>query len=790
MTKSPRSEADERLSDKLPPAKQLRDVVESAPVALYLADADGRITYINAVWAAKVGLTAAEASGHGWTRALADTASYVDDPPWVGFTPDNSFKTRLSKFHRPGGGVMDMQVLNQARFDDDGQLVGFVGAVVDVTTEQEALRELAANRRRIQAILDFAPAGVFRADTSGAVTSVNPAFLRMTGLGTPEQALGSGWIKALHPEDRARVMAIWTAVVETGQTSRAAFRYLHQDGAVRHLQVDATVERDEGGQVTGFIGVAIDLTEQREAEDRLHQREASLALLAEHSSDAIFRLALDGRCIYASPASREVLGFSPEVIEGQLLLQRFHPDDEAAVAQAFTTLAKGTEDRFNVEFRSLGVLGSDRYHWLEANCRLIRDKSGNPIEVVASLRNIDSRKNLEAELIKAKRAAEAAAEAKAGFLSAMSHEIRTPMNGVLGFADLLLHGELTDEQRAHVAHIADSGKLMLRVLNDVLDVSRLEASAMELHLEPVDLHALVEQCVSLARPGLGDKNIRLGSQIDRSVPASIVADRVRLQQILLNLLSNAAKFTEEGEIAVEVGVLPSADHNMLAIVVRDTGIGISKEKQGSIFASFTQADPSIHARFGGSGLGLTICARLAALMGGHILLDSEPGRGSVFTLAIPINLPAAQSREASIDSPAVPSKGRVLVVEDNAVNQALIAALLDHFAVDYDIAGDGMEALKLIGPPGRAGQYDLVLMDAQLPRLDGLAATRRLRAIGHDETSLPIVALTAHASPEDARACISAGMQDCLVKPITLDTLTRALAHRRRQGTGSIKPSR
>lgn len=788
MTKSPRSEADARLSDKLPPAKQLRDVVESAPVALYLADADGKVTYINAVWAAKVGLTAAEASGHGWTRALADTAPYDDDPPWVGFTPENSFKSRLSKFHRPGGGVMDMQILNQARFDETGQLVGFVGAVVDVTTEQEALRELAANRRRIQTILDFAPAGVFRADTSGAVTSVNPAFLRMTGLDSPEQALGSGWIKALHPDDRARVVSIWTEAVETGQISRAAFRYLHQNGAVRHLQVDATVERDEQGEVTGFIGVAIDLTEQREAEERLRQREASLALLAEHSSDAIFRLALDGTCIYASPASREVLGLSPKALEGQLLLQLFHPEDEQTVASAFATLASGQEDRFRVEFRSEGVAGSERYHWLEASCRLIRGRSGKPVEVVASLRNIDSRKALEEELIEARKAAETAAEAKAGFLAAMSHEIRTPMNGVLGFADLLLHGDLTDEQRSQVAHIADSGKLMLRLLNDVLDVSQLEASAMPLHLEPIDLGALVDQCVSLVRPSLGAKAIRLHSHIASPVPSVIVADRVRLQQILLNLLSNAAKFTEEGEIAVEVGVMPGPDGNTLGIVVRDTGIGISKEKQGSIFASFTQADPSIHARFGGSGLGLTICARLAALMGGHILLDSEPGRGSVFTLAIPLNLPAAQSPEASIISPAAPSKGRVLVVEDNAVNQALIAALLDHFAVDYDIAGDGVEALELIGPPGSPGQYDLVLMDAQLPKLDGLAATRRLRAIGHDETSLPIVALTAHASPEDGRACIAAGMQDCLVKPITLDTLTRALAHRR-QGAGSTKPS-
>nr|WP_247712977.1 ATP-binding protein [Qipengyuania intermedia] len=531
--------------------------------------------------------------------------------------------------------------------------------------------------------------------------------------------------------------------------------------------------------LVGFPVAAILSTRKRLTDEMVAGRK-QLALLTENITDAILRYDLHGVCTYASPSVARVLGAPPADFVGMTTAERVHPEARNVIARTEERLLSGKSrsERFTYRRFLDGPEGEPVY--IEADCAIAYDHATGEREgIVVSARDVTERVELEGKLKRAMRHAENAARAKAQFLANMSHEIRTPMNGVLGFADLLARMELDPEAERYAELIARSGRSMMMLLNDILDISKIESGQLVINYETFDLPRLVEDCAGLYMSGAKEKGIKLGVSCPPALPRHIQSDPLRLRQILLNLIGNAVKFTESG--AVTVSVLQ--EEGRLAIAVEDSGIGIDPKRFEHIFDPFIQEEASTTRRFGGTGLGLSISRQLAELLGGDLTVDSMPGIGSRFMLRIPLQevdldgmTDETQERRAA-NRLAPPPSASVLLAEDHDVNRMLVSAMLEQLGQRVTVAHDGAEAVKMTLDAAQSdAPFDLVLMDIQMPGCDGYSATRTIRKNGVPSSQLPIIALTANAFPEDIAAAQEAGMQAHLAKPLVFEELTAALA--------------
>ena len=747
---------------------------------VFRVDAEWRFTYLNPRWEQVTGFPSDELLGETpFTRLLDHHTLDLKKEKAAIEAGHGSDERHVVQTNTADGKTLQIAIGLTAQFDEYGTFTGAIGTGTDVTESIARTHALTESEARFRKLAEASPVGIFQADATGQITYVNSIWLEKFGL-DDKAMLGDGWKTALASGEEYEDDPAFTGFNMPGDVRRRTIRFRDADDEDFWVETVNAAEFDEFGNISGFVGALHDITDRKKALDQLAEREEQLTLLANNATDAVLRLSLDGACLYASPSSKQIFKFDPGPLTGGELLAWLHEEDRAKVRRAFGKLAAGEEEKIRVAFRSAHPADRATFQWLEANCGIVRDpKTGEPTEIIASLRNIDETKQLEAALLDAKENAEHAAEAKSAFLANMSHEIRTPMNGVIGFTELALSGELEDDQRQNLEMIAESGRAMLRLLNDLLDFAKIESGQMTLSSEPTDIRHKLRGALRILEPVAVQKGLTLKMDVDNHVPDWISSDPMRLRQIMLNLLGNALKFTERGTVCVTVSY--DRAQSELTVEVADTGIGIASDQIDAVFEKFTQADSSIARRFGGTGLGLPICSQLASLLGGTLRAESEVGCGSTFILTLPVSecdapreadIASAQSAERS----GAASSLRVLVAEDNYINQQLTLAMLEKAGCIASLAEDGAEAVAMIAERhGTSEAFDIVLMDMQMPNLDGLQATRKVRSAGLDSETLPIIALTANAYQDDVDACLDAGMQAHLTKPMRLRQLEATL---------------
>lgn len=518
-------------------------------------------------------------------------------------------------------------------------------------------------------------------------------------------------------------------------------------------------------------------------------REVSNSML-ENMTEVLFRTNSDLQWLFLNPAWEKLTGRSIEDSLGRDMGEIFAVDDFEALETQLEPVQTGAIQRARFEGSICHENGSILA--VELSFSRLAGKNGGFLGIVGSIRDITERKRMEQNLVAARVGAEEAADAKTRFLANMSHEIRTPMNGVLGFTQLLLDADLPPEQNSHAKMILDSGKAMMRLLNDILDISKVEAGQDNSNIAPMSTQHVLQSCVYLMAPIADQKGLDLKLEVEDNVPAMVMVDANHLRQIVLNLLGNAVKFTSSGSVTVAASAsLASAGTIQMQVMVKDTGIGIPSNRLTAIFSPFEQASPQTSTMFGGSGLGLTISKQLASIMGGTIKVESIEGEGTTFTIQFPAGIVAAPSPNTekttgtqsmpSISSPvetplAQADNGRILIAEDHDINQILIAEMIKKLGYQPVLAVNGEDAIAKVEAAAEGNTpFDLVLMDVQMPVMDGYEATESIRKKGYPKEQLPILAITANAYPEDIARCLQAGMQGHIAKPVMFDNLKASL---------------
>jgi PAS domain S-box-containing protein len=687
--------------------------------------------------------------------------------------------------------------------DAQDTIIGYLLIGTDNTARKEAEEALLQAGALQSAIFNSANFSSIATDAKGVIQIFNVGAERMLGYAAGEVMNTITPADISDPQEliaRAKELSIELGTPITPGFEALVFKasrgiediyeltYIRKDGTRFPAVVSVTALRDVQGTIIGYLLIGTDNTarklveeEQKKSDQKLRDQQFYTRSLIESNIDALMTTDPAGIITDVNKQMEALTGCTRDELIGAPFKDCF-TDPERAEAGIRRVLSEKSITDYELTARAR----DGKQTVVSYNATTFYDRSRKLQGVFAAARDVTERKRVEAELQQAKADAESASRTKSDFLASMSHEIRTPMNAIMGIADLLAKTSLTPEQDKFVQIFRRSGDNLLNLINDILDLSKVEASQLDLERTGFSLSDHLEKVIEMVAPRAHEKGLTLVCEIAPKVSNDLVGDPTRLRQVLLNLLGNAIKFTASGTVSLKVEPQKdSAVPTALRFTVSDTGIGIADDKLARIFERFTQADSSTTRRFGGSGLGLTISKRLVELMGGRIWVESQVDKGSTFAFAVPFEVWLAANRPVATPIGADPSAPlpplRILMAEDSPDNCTITLAYLEDTPYRVTVAETGAIACQLF----MAGQYDLVLMDRQMPVMDGLTATRTLRAWEkeHDRAPTPIIALTASALKGDRETCLAAGCTAYLTKPIKQDVLLQAIRDYTAAGT-------
>ncbi len=693
--------------------------------------------------------------------------------------------------------------------DCDGPPRRLFGMFQDITERKLTELALRSSEDRFRTLIELGSDVFFMLTPAGNVAYISPNCQRLLGF-TPAELLGKQFDPFVHPADIGKCREFLQSLLTSREPAVIEYRLRHKDGTYRWRSCTGTALPAGPDRQTMIVGTACDVTERRQAQETMEASRELFQIVTDSLEDFISVATPERTSVFLSPSGFRLLGYTAEEFLTSDFATRVHPDDLPQVEAARLQNLQGQRTR--IEWRCRHREG--HFLWMETSANPVQDASGNVTFIVCCSRDITERKRLEAEFRQFTRdletshaqieqqseelravnlEASVANRAKSEFLANMSHELRTPMTSVLGFADLLLTDDdwsRSPENRIRALQaIRRNGEHLLTIINDILDLSKIEAGKMTIESVPTSIRHLVADVIATFQFRADDSGLSLIAECAADVPEFIGTDPTRLRQILVNLVGNAIKFTETGGIRVVVRSVAGSltAEAQLAFEVLDSGIGIAPEHVSRLFQPFTQADSSTSRRFGGTGLGLTISKRMAEMLDGNLTVTSELGCGSSFVATISVGRcdaqpPTTLNRLEPAQPPIAAAPRvypnlngcRILLAEDGPDNQRLIAFLLQKSGAEVMIAENGRVAVDLVSVArDRGPALDLILMDMQMPVLDGYSATRELRQCGD---LIPIIALTANTMSGDRQLCLDAGCDDYLAKPIDRAALIEMVA--------------
>ena len=703
-----------------------------------------------------------------------------------------SYEARIC---RPDGSIRHVDVRGISEFGGGLESLCLFGVIIDISdrklaeiARRETEERLKSSEYLYRTLADSLPQMVWivRAGDRTALYGNDRYQTYYGAIGTSRDER----ISSNHPDDVGHMEATWKIAADTGRTFEVEGRLRRHDGVYRWHKVIATPVRNDG-KIVNWLGTALDIDDLVIGRQKLKETSDLLSLAQGAAGAGFFDLDFVAETVTMCRESALMHGLDPDDLV-DIELDRWKacvdPDDGARIL-ALVDEACRNHTTYSGEFRILhdGVPA----RWILGNGRAQYDQAGRAIRMIGLNFDVTERKASEAKLIEAIAAAETARQdaeqasaAKSDFLASMSHEIRTPLNSIIGYTDILLEEPHQDGNRRKLELIRDSGSALLTIVSDILDFSKIEAG--EIDLDPVAFSpsALIDNVLSIVSGLASATRLKIECELPGDLPGSVYGDAGRLRQILLNLLNNAIKFTSDGTVKlVVVRERSLRDSCRLRFIVMDTGIGIPADRRERLFQRFSQVDGSIARRFGGTGLGLAISKSLVERMGGEIGVASTEGLGSSFwfTLALPVLAANAEPVDSVQAVVASNETARVLLVEDVIVNQDLARLILEAGGHRVDVASDGLEAIEKV----RRGSFDIVLMDVQMPGMDGLTATRHIRALEGACRSIPIVAMTANVLPQQIAAFKAAGMDAHLGKPFKRAELYAVIARWTKKDPGT-----